>query len=605
MEEQQQQPKTPFVDFGRKTQYSVKTAMGDMKSALPILKSRGQKWFAVSDYGECSIWVKQYFTCKSNGIVPILGMETFVNNYRFTVSKDDSDDVTVKKFGETEEWEKKDKEVSDEELDWSQIDFPIDIFARTVEGYTNCICIHNDAQINGVEKRPRTTDAFLKTHGKGLVALMPTPYSEISSLVFNGDTRRALEKYNFYKSVFDEVYIEIPLLEDEEYREINSNMIAFCRRNGIRMIPVLNSHYDSDDDVEAFPIFQKCGALRGGMSYEVDYAPNMYMKTREEVIETYCKYHQSNVFTSGVMEGLLDSLDELCNTFETLELDTSPKTPHFENSAERLRELAYEGFHKYGFDQKGDVYKDRIEYELKNINGAGFADYFLLVKQMFDWHVHTKHRISSVGRGSAAGSLVLRCLGVTKIDPVHHNLLFERFLDASRLDEIINKGGKVSGADFPDIDCFTMHTLVITEKGLQEIKDINEGDMVMTRDGSYHRVERIAEYRNAPVVRVVYGDWYFDCTPNHKILIKRGDSIEYKYVYELLRGDCLVENETTFIEIEEVCQEKLVKLVRDLKIEGQHCFRVCGRAYNHVLLKDGQEYFLSDSELDWLQNQKD
>lgn len=445
---------TPFVDFGRKTQFSVKNAMGDTKSAISILKERGQQLFAVSDYGECSGWVQQYFTCIKNSIIPILGMETFVNNYRFIVDEEHPEDVRVHKYGEDEEWEKPTKDISDDELDWSQIDFPIDIFVRQIEGYTNCICIHNNAQIHGVDKRPRTTDAFLKEHGKGIVALMPTPYSEISSHIFNGNDKEALAKYEFYKSVFDDVYIEIPLLEDEEYREINATTVAFCKKHNIPMIPVINAHYDSIDDEDAFPIFQQCGVLRGGMSFEVDYAPNMYMKTCEEVMDTFNKFHESDVFTQDVMNELMMNLGILLQTFKTLELDTSPKTPHFENSAEKLKEHAWEGFYKCGFDKKpnADEYKERLEYELKNINGAGFADYFLLVEQMFNWHVNEMHRLGSCGRGSAAGSLVLRCLGVTKIDPVHHNLLFERFLDASRLDEIVNKGGKVTGADFPDID---------------------------------------------------------------------------------------------------------------------------------------------------------
>lgn len=452
--EEEKCKETPFVDFGRKTQFSVKNAMGDTKSAVPILKERGQKWFPVSDYGECSGWVQQHFTCIKNGIIPVLGMETFVNNYRFSVSEDDATNVSVFKYGENEEWEKKPSEISDDELDWSQIDFPIDIFARTLDGYRNVICIHNDAQINGVEKRPRTTDSFLKTHGKGVVALMPTPYSEISSFIYNGDGQSALKKYEFYKSVFDDVLIEIPLLEDEDYREINANVIGFCQKNGIKMVPVINSHYDTIDDEDAFPIFQRCGALRGGMSYEVDHAPHMYMKTREEVLDTFHRFHESEVFTQEVMDGLLKSLDDLCESFTALELDTSPKTPHFENSDIELREHAWEGFHKCGFDDKpnAQVYKDRLEYELKNIIGAGFADYFILIERMFNWYKNEKHWLSSTGRGSASGSLVLRCLGVTKIDPVHHNLLFERFLDASRLDEIVNKGGKVSGADFPDVD---------------------------------------------------------------------------------------------------------------------------------------------------------
>lgn len=591
---------TAFVDFGRKTQYSLKNAMGDTKSVMPILKKYEQKYFAVSDYGECSGWIQQYFTCIKNDIIPILGMETFVNNYLF--NNDDPNNILIAKHGENETWEKSIKEVSDDELDWSQIDFPMDIFARTLQGYEHIIQIHNWSQLYHVDKRPRITDAYLKDHCKGIVALMPTPYSEISSHIYNGNYRQAFNKYKFYKSIFDEVYIEIPILEDEDYREINKDVIRFCLKHHIPMIPVINTHYNDKDDEIAFPIFQKCGALRGGMSYEVDYAPHMYTKTAEEVWETFKKFHESDIFTEQVMRDLFLNLENLCKTFNTLELDTSPKTPKFENSNEQLKEHTMQGFVKYGFDKMGDEYLKRIEYELDNICRAGFADYFLLIEQMFDWHVNTMGRISSVGRGSAAGSLVLRCLGVTKIDPIKHNLLFERFLDASRLDEIINQGGKLSGADFPDVDCFAMHTLVITENGLKEIKDVVEGEMIMTRDGSYHVIEKIVDYRNAPVVRVIYGDWYFDCTVNHRLLIKRGENIDYKYVHELKRGDCLVENENTFIPIEEVCQEKLVKMVRDLKVEGQHCFRVCGRAYNRVILRDGQEFFLSDSELNWLKN---
>ena len=441
---------TAFVDFGRKTQYSLKNAMGDTKSVMPILINHNQKYFAVSDYGECSGWVQQYFTCIKNNIVPILGMETFINNYRFKV--DEKNETSVNKLGEEEIWTKSVKEISDEELDWSQIDFPIDIFARTLDGYTNIIKIHNDAAINGVDKRPRTSDNFIKNNGKGIVALMPTPYSEISSHIYNGNKRLALNKYKFYKSIFDEVYVEIPILEDEDYREINANTIKFCLKHHIPMIPVINTHYNSKEDGEAFPIFQKCGALRGGMSYEVDYAPNMYTKTAEEVWNTFKQFHESEIFTEQIMRDLFFNLEKLCKSFEILELDTTPKTPHFENSNEQLREHTMNGFVKYGFDKKGDKYKERIDYELDNICRAGFADYFLLIEQMFDWHINKMGRLSSTGRGSAGGSLVLRCLGATKIDPIEHNLLFERFLDASRLDEIINQGGKLSGADFPDVD---------------------------------------------------------------------------------------------------------------------------------------------------------
>lgn len=445
---------TPFVDFGRKDQYSVpKLAMGDTESILPLLKERNQKWYAVSNYGECSGWVNQYFKCIKEGITPILGMQLYVNNYRFSI---ENEVESVHRYANAlnESLVGLASNLKHDELDWATLDFPIDVFARTMEGYYNVIKLHNDAQINGMYKRPRTQDEFVASHAKGVVALLPTPFSQFSMCVFNNESDNALKTYEYYKKVFDDVYVEIPIVESEDYREINAKMIAFCNKHCIKMIPVVNSHYNEASDAEMFPIFQKVGSLKGGVSFEVEYTPNMYYKTREEVWDTFKKYHESNVFTEDEMRRLFSNLDALCNTFTALELDTTPKTPHFENSDVELREHAWEGFEKYGFDKKenADEYKRRLEYELDNIIRAGFADYFILVERMFDWLKNKQHRITSTGRGSASGSLTLRCLGVTKIDPLEHNLLFERFLDASRLDEIINKGGKVSGADYPDID---------------------------------------------------------------------------------------------------------------------------------------------------------
>ena len=147
------------------------------------------------------------------------------------------------------------------------------------------------------------------------------------------------------------------------------------------------------------------------------------------------------------------------------------------------------------------------------------------------------------------------------------------------------------------MDCFELDTLILTEKGLIEIGKLNIGDMVVTRDGSLHAIEKMVDFKNTPTVRVCYGDWYFDCTINHRVLVKRNNNIDYMYVNDLMQGDFLVEDEENFIPIVDICNYKLSKCVRDLKIEGKHCFRVCGRAFNKVVLKDGSVFYLSDKEL--------
>ena len=205
-----------FCDFAKKTQRSIRYAFGDIKDILPILKERNQKYFAISDYGDISVWPSQFFKCKNNGVIPILGMETFINNYRID-GKDG--EITIHKISYDEEWDKSIKEIDDIEKDLVTMDFSIDLFALTIDGYYNIIQIHNDAQINGMEKRPRTTDKFISKHGKGILALLPNPYNDVCSLVYNGLYNDAKKRFEFYKQTFDKVIVSIPILEDKSFAQ--------------------------------------------------------------------------------------------------------------------------------------------------------------------------------------------------------------------------------------------------------------------------------------------------------------------------------------------------------------------------------------------------
>jgi len=560
-----------FPDFLKKTMYSVKQALGDVNSIIPVLKERGQKYLPIADLGEVSEWVSQYFTCKDNDIIPILGMETFVNNYRFRTDKNGNQ--FIKKLGETETWEQSVRDVSDNEKDWSQIDFPLDIYAITIDGYYNIIKIHNDAQINGVDKRPRTSDYFLKKHGKGVIAVFNVPYGEIPSFIYNGLIKEAEDKLAFYRSVFDDVYMGVPIVESESYREINKEIILFCKKNNLKMIPVTNTHYDKKEDGETFPVFQKCGKLRGGFFYEEDICPNAYYKSRTEVWETFKKYHESDVFTELEMQLMFISLENLCSRFTLLDLDTSPKMPKFPNSGEKLTELAWKGMERLGYKGKPE-YEERMNYELEQVIGAGFADYFLMLEDLFDWHINKQHKIPSVGRGSSAASLILNCLNITHIDPLKYHLPFDRFLSADRLKDIVKSGGKVSG-------CFKGDTIVKMNNGMKAISLIQPGDIVETIDGTFREVRKVWKHGIKSFDRMIYeknGKQYeLYVTGNHIFPVKGwlGLLIE-KPLDE-------IEKYTEFIN----CKDKNTHLVSveknavsgeayDLEIENKHYYRVCG-----------------------------
>lgn len=442
---------TAFVDFFHRDEYSLKCAHGNSNKILPLLKERNQTHLVVANYGEISNWVQQLFACKDKGIVPILGMETFVNDWG--VVSNTPEDIVFKNLSSGKEMSYLD--MSETERDMTTLDWPVGVFALTVEGYHNIISIHNDAQlygVGGVGKRPRTSSSFLKTHGKGVIAILRVPYSDVGSCVFNGLEDEALERLEFYQNTFDDVYLGIPIVECDDYRQINETVVRFCQKHHVKAIPIINSHYINEDDHDAWLVLRELGKLRGGTFYEIESFPDMSYWTREKVDDVFDKHIRSDVFNQEVYESFQTELDNLLSRFTLLDIDYSVKLPKFENGPEKLREAAEKGFVAHGYDKMGKVYWERLDYEVNNIIDAGFADYFLVLEELFSWYKKNISPITAYGRGSAAGSLVLNCIGCTNVDPIKYKLLFERFLDAERFAQIVKAGGQVSGDSCPDVD---------------------------------------------------------------------------------------------------------------------------------------------------------
>ena len=580
-----------FCDFGKKFEYSIRYAHGNMKSTLPLLKQRNQKYFAVSDYCEISCWPSQYFKCKQNNIIPILGIQIFVNNYKF---QKEQEEYYLTKIGE---WKKKLNEVCDDQKDNSTLDYSLSLFAKTMEGYYNIIQIHNDAQINGFDKKPKTNEQFLKTHGKGIIALLPNPYSEVCSLVYNGFEEQAYNVYKRYQEIFDEVYITIPILQDEDYKVLNSEIIRFSQVHNIKLIPVINSHYNDKEDYEVFQTFRKISKIRTGVSYDVDLCKGMYYKTLDQIKETWQKYQKSDIFNEKKYDEIFNNYNALLSKFTMLQLDTSVKLPKIKDGEKILRQKSFEGLKRKGLDGNPE-YIQRLQYELQSVVIAGFSDYFLFLEDLYRWYREQRKRFPAAGRGSAGGSLILYVLGVQNIDPIKYNLLFERFIDIAMFKQKIQKGIPFTGDDCPDVDCFTLDTLVLTPEGPKQIGELHVGDEVITGQNSIKKITNEIVHNHCPVVRICYGDWYVDTTYNHKFLIKRNDKLFYEYVMNIQQNDLLVQNDNVFHKIIGVFDKSYeLKQVKDIEIEDLHNFRVCGKAYNKVQLKDGTIMFLSDKQL--------
>ena len=203
---------------------------------------------------------------------------------------------------------------------------------------------------------------------------------EIINDIDNGRDRYALAKYKAYKKIFEEVYLEVMIADDDDYIEINNKVVTFCKNNNIPMLIGINSHYiesNEEDSLNALLSVYKHGDKRP----EINLCHDMSFKSTEQVYELFEKKFKNDIFTFEIFEECMKSLNEFCEKFTTLELDTSIKMPTYNNAAKVLEEKAFAGLQHRGH---GDdpIYIQRLKYELDNVIRAGFADYFLFLEDI-------------------------------------------------------------------------------------------------------------------------------------------------------------------------------------------------------------------------------
>ena len=433
-----------FIDFSLKTEFSIGHALGNIDKFIDVAKSNGLSHLSVSDYASVGVWVKHYFNCKKSNIIPILGMTVFVSDHE-TFSQDGEIFYKNLKTGEISLL----KDVNEYSRDMSTIHYEVCLFAKNITGYYNLIKLHNLIQLNGGSFPVISTESLL-LHGDGLVCVLPIEFSEIGDKIYNNED--PLPFYRTYSGVFDEVLLSATISSNIDV-ELFKRSLELCKGHQVKIIPVGNCRYPEKEDKEAFKMIRKVNRIRNGISFDFDDDEKMHLKTIDELKEEFLSNSSKDqeLFNESVFKSLFDNLQELLNEFKVIELDTSPKMPKFPDAERILKEKAWLGLEKRGLNGKKE-YEDRLSYELDNVLRAGFADYFLFLEDVVSWYIDEKKCLMSSGRGSGGGSLVLYCLRIMNIDPVKHKLLFERFLDAARLDEIISKGLKPTANDLPDAD---------------------------------------------------------------------------------------------------------------------------------------------------------
>lgn len=395
--------KPGFVHLHVHSDYSLFDGVSTIEELVGAAAKMGMGSIALTDHGNMMGTVHFVKAAARCGIKPIIGLEAYVA---------------------VEDRKRKDKEKD-------KLYYHLTLIATDEQGFRNLMAITSDAHLNGHYYKPRTDIPFLLEHHEGLVALSGCPRGEIPYIYLNQGEDAALVALRKYLDVFgpENFYIELQDVGVEGYDQVNRWLAEQARKNGLKTVATNDVHYVRREDAHLQEILISLNSNKTHEDERYIKTDLLYLRTPEEMAALFGELPESLSATLEIAERAGQVID--------LE-NVSPQLPEFSlpegfsSTDEFLAKLANEGFKRRFGEDAPEEYRKRLEYELKVIRETGFASYFLII-----WDIVEMARQEGVpvgpGRGSGAASLVLHCLDVTKIDPIRHNLLFERFLNPERI----------------------------------------------------------------------------------------------------------------------------------------------------------------------------
>ncbi|MDE6314379.1 MAG: DNA polymerase III subunit alpha [Lachnospiraceae bacterium] len=409
-----------FTHLHVHTEYSLLDGSNKIKEYVSRVKELGMTAAAITDHGVMYGVIDFYRAAKEAGIKPILGCEVYVApGSRFDKDNSQSEDRY----------------------------YHLVLLAENNQGYANLSKIVSKGFVDGFYYKPRVDLEVLETYHEGIIALSACLAGEVQRNLVRGMDLAAEEAALRYQDIFGKgnFFLELQDHGIPEQRLVNQKLLGLSKKTGIALVATNDVHYTYREDEEAHDILlclqtNKKLEDENRMRYE---GGQYYVKSPEEMAEIF----------PYALEALENTckIAERCNVEIEFGVRKLPKydVPDGMTSQEYLRKLCAEGFAKR-YPEGDEKLTEKLEYELSVIEGMGFVDYFLIVWDFINYARQNDIMVGP-GRGSAAGSIVSYCLGITNIDPMRYNLLFERFLNPERV-------------TMPDIDidfCFERRQEVI------------------------------------------------------------------------------------------------------------------------------------------------
>ena len=391
-----------YVHLHVHSQYSLLDGACKIDGLVEAAKRNNMPALAITDHGNLFGLIEFYEACKKGGVKPILGVETYV--------------------APGSRLEKEAKGISD-------ASYHLILLAKDLDGYKNLLKLISIANLEGFYYRPRIDKEVLAKHSKGLMCLSSCLAGEVSYWLNRGERAKAAKAAGEYSEIFPngDFYLEIQDHGIGEQRKIIPEMLSLGKELKLPVVATNDLHYLEKSQArahEALLCIQTATNLDDPKRFHFE-TDEFYFKSGEEMAEVFKEVKQAVLNTRQVAEKADVKLE-----FGKLHLPQFTP-PEGKTQDAYLRELVEEGIKRRYPGAAGKV-KERVEHEMGIISKTGFTSYFLITWD-FVRYARSKEIPVGPGRGSAAGSVVSYALGITDLDPLEHDLIFERFLNPDRI----------------------------------------------------------------------------------------------------------------------------------------------------------------------------
>lgn len=441
-----------FVHLHVHTQYSILDGLSDIKKLFSRAQELGMPGIAITDHGNL-YGVKDFHdvSAKFPDVKPIIGCEIYVTRHYDHTLKDNDH----KKY------------------------YHLILLAKNYEGYKNLMKIVSIGHIEGMYYKPRVSHEVIEKYHDNIICCSACLAGEIPQGILAGDEKAVDEAIRWHKKVFgDDYYLEVmmhktrvpglPLDVYENQKEYCAEIFKLAQKHGVKVVATNDVHFVRKEDG---PVHDRLICLTTNANVDdpkrLRYTQEEYLKSEEEMaeifpdhpevisntMEVFDKVERYEINRGHVLpkfqieQSFLDNIDVYLDKYSDI-IDNGKyevikdhdgnitekiyRGDEFCRSVAFLCHLTYKGARdRYG-DNLNEVQKERLHFELMTISFMGFPDYFLIVQDFINWGRRNGVSIGP-GRGSAAGSCVAYCLGITNLDPIRYDLLFERFLNPERI----------------------------------------------------------------------------------------------------------------------------------------------------------------------------